>query len=66
MVFNKREDFKKLLGNDIIEFYIHTFASRERDSFKAIAYVPPQENFIDIDTTFDTPEDSFKKILDAI
>jgi adenylylsulfate kinase len=63
---DQREDFKKLLGNDIIEFYIHTFASRERDSFKAIAYVPPQENFIDIDTTFDTPEDSFKKILDAI
>ena len=52
---DQREDFKKLLGNDIIEFYIHTFASRERDSFKAIAYVPPQENFIDIDTTFDTP-----------
>lgn len=63
---DQREDFKKLLGSDIIEFYVHTFESRERDSFKAIAYVPPQENFIDIDTTFDTPEDSFKKILDAI
>ena len=63
---DQREDFKKLLGNDIIEFYVHTFESRERDSFKAIAYVAPQENFIDIDTTFDTPEDSFKKILDAI
>lgn len=63
---DQREDFKKLLGNDIIEFYVHTFESRERDSFKAIAYVAPKENFIDIDTTFDTPEDSFKKILDAI
>lgn len=63
---DQREDFKKLLGSDIIEFYVHTLESRERDSFKAIAYVAPQENFIDIDTTFDTPEDSFKKILDAI
>lgn len=63
---DQREDFKKLLGKDIKEFYVHTTEPRERDHFKAIAYVAPKENFIDIDTTDNTPEESFKKILDAI
>ena len=63
---DQREDFKKLLGNNIIEFYVHTSEVRERDHFKAISYVAPLENFIDIDTTVDTIEDSFKKVLDAI
>jgi len=63
---DQRESFKKLLGNNIIEFYVHTTEPRERDHFKAEAYVAPKENFIDIDTTEDTPEESFKKVLDAI
>ena len=63
---DQREDFKKLLGDDIIEFYINTSEPRERDHFKAIAYVPPTENFVDIDTTEDTPEESFKKIIKYI
>ena len=63
---DQREDFKKLLGDDIIEFYIHTSEPRERDHFKAIAYVPPTENFVGIDTTEDTPEESFKKVMKHI
>ena len=63
---DQREDFKKLLENNIIEFYVHTSEVRERDHYKAISYVAPQENFIDIDTTIDSPEESFKKVLDAI
>lgn len=63
---DQREEFKKLLGSNIIEFYIHASEPRERDHFKADAYVPPQSNFVDIDTTTDSPEQSFKKILDAI
>ena len=63
---DQREDFKKLLGDDIIEFYIHTSEPRVRDHFKAIAYVPPIENFVDIDTTEDTPEESFKKVMKHI
>jgi hypothetical protein len=39
---------------------------RERDHFAAIAYIPPKNNFIDINTTFDTPEESLKKILNEI
>ena len=58
---DQREDFKKLIGTEnIIEFYVHTSEPRERDHFKAIAYTPPISDFIDIDTTKDTPEQSFE------
>jgi len=63
---DQREDFKTLMGDQIIEFYIHTSESREGDHFKAIAYTPPLANFVDIDTTHDTEEQSFEKVLDAI
>ena len=63
---DQREDFKTLLGDKIKEIYVHTTKKRLRDHFKAIAYVAPTKNFIDIDTTNDTPEESLKKILDAI
>ena len=63
---DQREDFKKLLGDNIKEIYVHTSEARERDHFKSSAYIAPQENFIDIDTTTDTPEESLKKILNEI
>lgn len=63
---DQREDFKILMGSDLKEIYVHTTEARERDHFKALAYMAPRENFIDINTTVDTPEESFKKILDAI
>ena len=59
---DQREDFKTLLGDSIVEFYVHTTEARERDHWKAIAYVPPTDNFVDIDTTEDTPEQSFEKV----
>lgn len=58
---DQREDFKKLIGiENIVEFYVHTSEPRERDHFKAIAYTPPISDFVDIDTTYDTPEQSFE------
>jgi len=60
---DQREDFKKLLGDSIKEIYVHTSEERERDHWKATAYIAPQENFIDIDTTDDTSEESLQKIL---
>ena len=60
---DQREDFKTLLGDNIKEIYVHTSEPRERDHFKAIAYVAPQENFIHIDTTKDSPFESFTKLL---
>lgn len=63
---DQREDFKKLLGDNIKEIYVHTSEVRERDHFKSSAYIAPKEKFINIDTTVDTPEESLKKILDEI
>jgi hypothetical protein len=53
------------LGEGIKEIYVHTSEPRERDNFKAEAYVAPKSKFIDIDTTEDTPEQSLEKILKA-
>jgi adenylylsulfate kinase-like enzyme len=63
---DQREDFKALMGDQIVEFYVHTTESRERDHFRAIAYTPPLANFVDIDTTHDTEEQSFEKVLESI
>lgn len=60
---DQREEFKKILGDDLVEIYIHTSETRERDHFKAEAYVPPKDNFINIDTTEDSPTESFAKLL---
>lgn len=60
---DQREDFKAIMGEELIEIYVHTSEPRERDHFKAIAYVAPSENFIDIDTTKDSPVESFAKLL---
>jgi|TARA_A100001011_G_C14288151_1_gene834819 adenylylsulfate kinase-like enzyme len=58
---DQREDFKKLIGTEnMVEFYVHTSEPREKDHFKAIAYTPPTSDFVDIDTTEDTPEQSFE------
>jgi len=63
---DQREEFKQILGDDIKEIYIHTSEARERDHFHVKGYQSPLENYIDIDTTNDTPEQSLKKILDEI
>ena len=63
---DQREEFKTLLGDNIKEIYVHTTEPRERDHFKAIAYTPPLENYIDIDTTKDSINESFKKLLNEI
>ena len=57
---DQREDFKTLMGDQMVEFYVHTSEPRERDHFKAIAYTPPLSDYVDIDTTHDTPEQSFE------
>ena len=63
---DQREDFKTLIGDNIKEIYVHTSDKRNKDSFKSIAYTPPQSNYIDIDTTIDTPIESLKKILEQL
>ena len=63
---DQRESFKQTLGKNLMEIYVHTTDVRERDQFKMNEYQPPVENFLDIDTTEDSPEQSLTKILEAI
>ena len=58
-----REEFKKRIGNDLYEFYVHTSKKRERDEFKVDDYEAPTQKFMDVDTTKDNPIQSFTKII---
>lgn len=62
----QREELKTMLGADLVELYVHTTSPRERDHFRVEDYEAPLENFIDVDTTDDTPEESIAKILKLI
>lgn len=64
-----REEFKKereQSKRDVIEIYVHKSIPRSREAFNASDFEPPTENFIDIDTTTDTVDESFAKLLEAI
>jgi adenylylsulfate kinase len=62
-----REEFKERIGLDNFrEFYVHTTEPRERDEFKVLDYEPPTENFFSVDTTDDSPEQSFYNIKEYL
>jgi len=63
---DQREEFKKILGDQLIEFYIHTNTKRGREQYHVEGYQPPLNNFIDVDTTIDTPNESLNKIIHQI
>jgi adenylylsulfate kinase len=63
---DQREEFKKLLGDQLIEIYVHTSEERGREQYHVEGYQPPLNNFINIDTTHDTPIESLTKILNEI
>ena len=59
-----REDLKNT--NTVKEFYVHTDNKRGRENFFCKNYEKPENNYIDIDTTIDTVEQSIKFILSQI
>jgi adenylylsulfate kinase-like enzyme len=61
-----REYFKDKFGDNIVEIYVHTTQKRERDHFHVANYEPPQINFIDVDTTKDSPDNSFSKLINHL
>lgn len=63
---DQREEFKELLGTNITEIYVHTSEVRERDHFHVKGYQAPISNFIDLDTTNDGVDESFKKLFNKI
>jgi adenylylsulfate kinase len=63
---DQRDKFKSKMGNNLIEVYVHTTEIRGKESFFVQDYEPPTENYIDIDTTNASINDSANIILEFI
>jgi adenylylsulfate kinase len=63
---DQRDKFKSKMGDNFIEVYVHTTEIRGRESFFVQDYEPPTENYIDIDTTNVSINDSANMILEFI
>jgi adenylylsulfate kinase len=63
---DQREAFKEKIGEGIVEIYVHAFEDRGRTQYHVTNYEPPTENFIDIDTTDDTPESSLVYLINKL
>lgn len=61
-----REEFKQKMMGQIHEFYVHTTEKRGREDFHVTDYEPPSDEFIEIDTTYDTPEVSLRYITSGV
>jgi len=51
------------MGDNLVEVYIHTSEIRGRENFFVKEYEAPTENYLSIDTTDESVEDSFIKVL---
>ena len=60
---DQREKFKEKIGNNLVEVYVHTSETRGREDFFVKEYGQPTENYLDIDTTNESVEESTKKVL---
>jgi adenylylsulfate kinase len=58
-----REKFKSDMLESIVEIYVHTIEVRGRENFHSSDYEKPIDNFIDIDTTDISPEESLNEII---
>lgn len=61
-----REEFKSEMGDSLIEIFVHTTEIRGRENFHVQEYETPINNYIDIDTTDKSPEESLNEILEKI
>ena len=59
-----REELKATA--EVTEVYVHTTETRGREEKHASDYEAPLDNFIDIDTTGKSVEDSLQQVLDGI
>jgi adenylylsulfate kinase len=63
---DQRDKFKSKMVDNLIEVYVHTTEVRGREGYFVKEYEKPSDNFIDIDTTNVSIDDSAKMILDFI
>lgn len=61
---DQRDNFKKMYWAK--EIYVHTTDDRGRNDFHVANYEPPTENFIDLDTTGLTVEESYNKFRKSL
>ena len=61
-----REGFKNKLGKSIVEIYLYTTEKRERDHYHVSNFELPENNFIAINTTLDSVEISFSKLIEHL
>jgi hypothetical protein len=54
------------MGSSLMEFYVHTSEERERDLYHVEDYEKPLDNFVDVDTTEDSPILSLEKIIQVV
>ena len=60
-----REEFKESTEN-VYEIYVHTTDIRGREQFHVEDFQKPVFNYLDMDTTNITPEESLKEIIDYV
>jgi adenylylsulfate kinase-like enzyme len=58
-----RETFKSNMSDNLIELYVHTDKIRCRELFHMSEYEKPKSNFIDVNTTNISPEETINFIL---
>jgi len=61
-----RDLFKEKMGSEMVEVYVHTTEIRGREQFHVAEYEAPTENFVDIDTTEESPEGSLVELVNQI
>jgi adenylylsulfate kinase-like enzyme len=61
---DQRDEFKKKMGNDLVEIYVHTTEIRGREQFFVENYEPPTENYLYICTDNITVDKCTKQILE--
>jgi len=60
---DQRESLKRALPGQVAEAHVRATVARGREPFHAPGYEPPLSDFLDLDTTADTPEASAKKLI---
>jgi adenylylsulfate kinase len=63
---DQRDKFKEKIGHNMFEVYVHSSEIRGREDFFVKEYGQPTENYLDIDTTNESVEESIKKVLDYV
>ncbi len=61
---DQRDKFKEKMGDKLVEVYIHTSETRGREDFFVKEYGQPTENYLSIDTTNESVEESANKVLE--